>query len=89
MSDPSKMDDATLVAVARDHAQRQEGFLRRLIHVLADRVSGAPPSDSGGITFPAVWKFLRSRKVNLMGWQWKRVEGPVTMKQDGEEWVEL
>lgn len=82
-------DDAELVATARAFAQRQDGPLRKLIHRLADRVEGMPPLASGGLAFDAVRIFLRERKVNLMGWQWKRVQGPVTMKQEGEDWVEL
>ena len=81
-------DDAELAGRAREFAQRQEGPLRRLLHRLADRVEGAPPS-SVSVAFPAVREFLRSRKVNLMGWQWKRLEGPVTMKEEDGEWVEL
>ncbi len=78
-----------LAGRAREFAQRQDGPLRKLLHELADVAESVAPTPSASKGAAYVYEFLRSRKVNLMGWQWKRVRGPVTMKQEGEEWVEL
>lgn len=85
---------AELAERARGWAQKEppRSPMRRFLHELADALEGkvdAPPSSSNGITYEEVLKFQRARNVKVLPWQRKRLQGPETMRFDGEEWVEL
>jgi hypothetical protein len=78
----------------RAHAKNEEfGIRRNLLRAAADAIEGLLPSagSEAGLECEAVRQFLLERKVNLMRWQWKRVEGPPTMRRDPDtdEWTEL
>ena len=91
------MPDAELKDLAiqlRGHARNEEfGIRRNLLRDAADAIERmlSQPGSSDDPGYKAVRQFLLEHKVNLMGWQWQRLEAPPTMSLDPTtgEWVEL
>jgi hypothetical protein len=93
----AELEDLTIQL--RAHAKNEPfGIRRNMMRAAADAIDELLTRDhsvselsEGSMEYAAVRQFLLSRKVNLMGWQWQRLEGAATMREEPAtgEWVKL